>query len=88
MLASTGKAGFIHQHIYTYTNFQKDGHFHKFTRTLSIIQTCQYSSSTMGKKFFETSFQLGMGLEKGQKQGREERKQEGYPTSAKYTQQM
>ena len=36
----------------------------------------------------KTSFQLGMGLKKGQKQGRDERTQEDYPTSAVYFFQM
>ena len=41
-----------------------------------------------GKSFCKTPFQLGMGPKKGQKQGRDERMQEDYPTSAKNTQQM
>ena len=38
----------------------------------------------VGKKFSKTSFQLRMDLKRGQKQGRDERTQEDYPTSAVY----
>ena len=38
---------------------------------------------TKEKSFCKTSFHLGMGLKKGQKQGRDERMQKDYPTSAK-----
>ena len=37
-----------------------------------------------GKSFHKTSFQLGMGLKKVQKQGKDERMQDDYPTSAVY----
>ena len=36
------------------------------------------------KSFYKTSFQLGMGLKKVKKQGRDEKTQEDYPTSAVY----
>ena len=38
----------------------------------------------MEKSFCITSFQLGMGLKKVQKQRRDERMQDDYPTSAVY----
>ena len=39
---------------------------------------------SMGKNFCTTLFQVGMDLKKVQKQGRDERTQEHYPTSAVY----
>ena len=38
----------------------------------------------LGQSFCKTSFQLGIGLKKGQKRGRDEKTQEDYPTSAVY----
>ena len=37
----------------------------------------------LGKSFSKTSFQLRIELKKGRKQGRDEKTQEDYPTSAK-----
>ena len=39
--------------------------------------------SLYGKSFSKTCFQVGMELKKVQKQGRDKRTQEDYPTSAK-----
>ena len=57
---------------------------------ISIINFPTHILHTLlGEKIFcKTSFQLEMSLEKGQKQGRDERTPEDYPTSAKNTHQM
>ena len=46
-------------------------------------KTCE-ETETRGKGFFKTVFQLMMDLKKGQKEDRDERIQEDYPTSAVY----
>ena len=48
------------------------------------LETTQKCAETREKTFYKTSFQLGKGVKKVQKQGRHERKQEDYPTSAVY----
>ena len=47
------------------------------------FQLRQISCSTREKSFCKTWFQVGMELKKVKKQGRDERTQEDYPTSAK-----
>ena len=53
----------------------------------SVPCFCTFSGSfltdTRGKSFCKTSFLLGMGLRKGQKQGRDERTEDDYLTAAK-----
>ena len=56
--------------------------------TVGSVLTHKIPYYTKEKSFSETSFTLRMELNKGQKQGRDERTQEDYPTSAKNTQQM
>ena len=51
------------------------------------VQYC-YRNYTREKSFCKISFQVGIGLKKVQKQGRGERMQEDYPTSARNMQQM
>ena len=57
------------------------------TQYHALVLTSEYTlhpQVILGKKSFcKTSFQVGMELKKVQKQGRDERTQEDYPTSAK-----
>ena len=54
--------------------------FHLLTHCPTTV-IIKYSQYTLGKKFLQTSFQVGMDLKEVQKQGRDETMQEDYSTS-------
>ena len=64
------------------------GHISIQKRPFIQKRPCQFKCELGGKCINKNFLQLGMGMRKGQKQGRQERTQEDYPTSAKSTQQM
>ena len=83
------EASRLHTFPTTFTLDTYDDKFQNYFPTTFTLDTYQDKFQNyfpnniyfrLGKSFCKTSFQLGMGLKKGQKQGRDERTQEDYPS--------